>query len=338
MKTLATAITLLATLLLASSGLLVTHASTASAATNSGGQLSLGLQGVIVSAGRQSWSISGGSLAGAQLGQELVPPGANIQYSMSASVRGMNANGFFQMSMSGTTADGQSVTYTAEGPVVGMIPSICFPGYDTPDANGNCPTSDNTAIPGFFIAAVSTNETLGTTITTGQLTFLVEAPIMNPFGAPIVIASTDGSINIVTSYQSATATWTNVKLAGVVSGTYNNQQAAGTFSQVANAYENFVTGTETEFGTVALQNMSPGILNAQGVYAGTSTVPVLGSYDCSALAGLPEGTCTETGLTSVGTFAMLGQSGTTISGNYVVNWPAPSVTFTGTITASVKTW
>lgn len=335
MKTLTSAMTLLATLLIASSGLLVTHADTTNYSNN--GQLSLGLSGVITSAGRQSWSISGGVLAGAQLGQEIVPPGASIQYSLNANDRGTSSSGFFSMSMSGVTADGQTFTYSATGPVVGMIPSICFPGYDSADANGNCPTTDNTAIPAFFIAAVSTTETLGSTTTTNQLTFLVEAPIMNPWGAPIAIASTDGSVSVVASYMSATATWSDVRLAGVLSGTYNDQQATGTFSQVANAYENFVTGTETEFGTVALQNMSPSSLNAQGVYAGSSTVPILGSFDCSALVGLPEGTCTETGLTSTGTFAMMGQS-STITGSYVVNWPAPSVTFTGTITATVRTW
>jgi hypothetical protein len=336
MKTLATAMTLLITLLIASSGLLVTHAATSSSATTHG-DLSLGLSGVITSAGSQSWSMSGGFLAGAQIGQEIVPAGASIQYSLNADVRGMSSTGWFSLSMSGTTADGQSFTYNAVGPVVGMVPSICFPGYDSPNAAGNCPTTDNTAIPGFFIAAVSATETLGSTTTTSQLVFLIEAPIMNPWGAPIAIASTDGSVNVVATYQSATATWSDVHLAGVLSGTYNGQQATGMFAQTANAYENFVTGTENEFGTVALQNMSPSSLNSQGVYVGSSTVPTTGSYDCAALAGLPEGTCTETALTSTGSFVLMGQSSTIITGTYVVNWPAPSVTFTGMITATVRT-
>ena len=221
---------------------------------------------------------------------------------------------------------------------MGMIPSICFPGYDSPNAAGVCPSSDETAIPAFFIVPVAATETIGSSTTTTELTLLVESPIMNPFGAPIVIASTDGSINIVASYESATATWTNVKLAAALSGTLDDQTVSGTLTQVANAVENFNTGTEYEWGSVSFQNMSPSSLNSQGLYTGTSTVPTAGSYDCSALAGLPEGTCTETGLTSTGNFYMMGQGGTYISGSYTVNWPAPSVTFTGTAIATVTSW
>ncbi len=271
---------------------------------------------------------------GAQLGQEMIPPGANLEYSMRASVNGLSSSGWVQLSLSGVTADGQSVTFNANGPVVGMIPSICFPGYDSPNANGNCPSTDTSAIPGFFEAAVSTTETLGSTTTSNQLVLLIEAPIMSPWGGPIVISSTDGSVNIVASYQNGMAIWSNVQLTGSLSGTYNGNPASGSFFQTANAVENFVSGTENEFGTVALVGMSPSSLNAQGFYSGSSTVPTTGSYDCSALAGLPEGTCTETGLTSTGSFTMMGQS-TTITGSYNVNWPAPSVTCSGTITATV---
>lgn len=342
MKTLTTAITLLATLLLASSGLLVTHAATPNSVhqqqvgNNSSQQLSLGLQGVITSAGRQTYSISGGSLLGAQLGTETVLPGANLQYSMSATDSGLSSNGFFRMSLTGTTAGGQSVRLNAVGSVVGMIPSICFPGYDSPNANGNCPATDNTAIPAFFEAAVTVSETLGSTTTQNQLVFLVESPAMNPWSAPLVISSTDGSVNVVASYQKAMATWSNVELTGTLTGTLNGQSTTGTFNQVANAVENYVTGTETDFGTISFRGMSPSSLNAQGFYSGSSTVPTAGSYDCSALAGLPEGTCMETGLTSAGSFMMMSQSGSTISGNYIVNWPAPSVVFSGTITATVS--
>ena len=341
MKTLTTAITLLATLLLASSGMLITHATTANSVQqpswSSAPQLSFNLQGTMLTAGTQYWSVSGGNLVGAQVGQEMVPPGANLQYSLSDSVKGLTTTGSVQLSMSGKTTDGQSMTFNANGQVVGMIASICLPGYDSPDVYGNCPASDTSTIPAFFVAAVSTTETLGSTTTTNHLTLLIESPIMNPWGAPILITSTDGSVNIVTTYSSATATWMNVKLTGTLTGTYNGQQASGTFTQSANAREDFVAGTENEFGTVAFVNMSPSSLNAQGVYTGTSSVPTAGSYDCSSIAGTPEGTCLETGLTSTGSFTMWGQVGS-MSGNYVVNWPAPSVTFSGTITASVRTW
>ena len=261
MKTLTAAITLLAVVLLSSSGLLVTHATTPSSIQSSGKhssqQLSLGIQGVISSAGNQRWSLSGGTLYGAQFGPEQVPPGATIHYNMDASSNGLSATGNFRLSLTGTTTDGQSISFNANGQIVGMIPSICFPSYASPDANGNCPTTDTSAIPGFFVAMVSTTETLGSTTTTGQATLLIESPILNPWGAPIAISSTDGSINVIAGYQSGTATWSNVQLVGTVSGTLNGQTASGSFSQVANARENFVTGNEQEFGTVAFQNMSP---------------------------------------------------------------------------------
>jgi len=343
------AFTLLAVVLLSSSGLLVTHATTPSSSQPSNSyskqQLSLGLQGVISSAGNQKWSLSGGNLYGAQFGQEQVPPGASLLYSMRATVNGLSASGNVKLSLSGTTADGQSITFNTNGQIVGMIPSICFPSYASPDQNGNCPTTDTSAIPGFFVAMVSTTENLGSTVTTGQATLLIETPILNPWGAAVAIMSTDGSINIMADYQSGTAQWSNVQLTGTVSGTLNGQSASGSFSQVANAYENFVTGNEYEFGTVAFSSMSPSSLNANGYYMGTSTVPTAGSFDCSALAGLPEGTCTETGLTSTGSFMMSGSSGSTSSwgsgtsilGSYSVTWPAPSVTFSGTIKATVTT-
>jgi len=343
MKTLTTAITILAIILLSSSGLLISHADTPSSVqspsyNNSSQSLSLNLQGVITSAGHQSWSVSGGTLVGAQIGTEVVPPGATLQYSMSANDRGMSSSGSFTISMTGTGIDGQFVNFTASGQIVGMIPSICFPGYDSPNAAGVCPSTDQTAIPAFFEAPVTATETIGTTATTAQLVLLIESPIMNPFGAPIVIASTDGSVSVVATYQSASATWSNVKLAATLSGTLNNQPASGSLSQVSNAVENFVTGTEYEWGTTTFQNMSPSSLNSQGQYTGTSSVPTTASFDCSALAGLPEGTCIETGLTSTGSFYMMGHGGSYISGSYVVNWPAPSVTYTGTITATVQSW
>src|SRR5271165_1931317 len=124
------AITLLAVVLLSSSGLLVTHATTPSTVNSSSQplskhssqQLSLGLQGVISSAGNQRWSLSGGNLYGAQFGQEIVPAGANLQYSMRAKVDGLTASGNVQLSLSGTTADGQSIAFSANGQIVGMIP------------------------------------------------------------------------------------------------------------------------------------------------------------------------------------------------------------------------
>jgi hypothetical protein len=333
----------MAILVSGSSVLLASHAVTSTgslAATSpqyqqpSSQQLSLGVQAVILNAGNQTWKLTGGTLLGAQFGSVVVASG-NLNYHMKASVSGLSASGSFSMSLTnGETLTGQTAQVSASGSIVGFIPSICFPNYDQPSATGTCESSDTSAVPAFFEAAVAMSETIGSTTTSAQELLLIEAPIMNPWGAPLVISSADGTVSVMATYTSASADWNSVQLVGTLSGTFNGQPASGSLYQVAYATENFVTGTETEMGTVAFQGMTPSSLNAQGAYIGSSTVPTTGSYDCSALAGLPEGTCTETGLTSTGTFLMWGSS--SISGSYAVSWPAPSVYCWGTITATVN--
>ena len=357
MKPSIVAFTLLAGILLSSGGLLVTHASNSTygshtqqpAKHQSDPALNLNLQGLIASAGSQTWNLAGGSAYAAQFGAETVQPGASLQYSLNAAVKALTSSGTFQLTLTGTTTDGQSISVQANGAVVGTVAAMCFPNYDT-SATGVCAPTDSSQIPAFFEVGAVVSETLGTTTTTSQTVLLVETPIMNPWGSAIVISSTDGSIAIVTTYGTGMATWSNVLLTGSVVGTFNGQPASGSFFEVSNALENFVTGTEVEMGTVSLQAMTPSSLDASGKYVGTSKVPTDPSTmaDCSAAMGTPTGTCTETGLSSTGNFQMsstgsTGQhgghdraQGSTITGSYSVTWPQPSVTYTGTITATVS--
>jgi hypothetical protein len=356
MKTLTIALTLLVAVLLTGSGLLVTHASNTTIGSQiqsqqsnkhqSDSKLLLNLQGGIANAGSQTWNLAGGNALVAQFGSEQLQPGSNLQYSLTATVNGLSTSGTFQLSLTGQTIDGQSISVTANGAVIGMVPLICFPNYDVA-STGTCQATDTSTIPGFFEVGVVMSETLGSTTTTSQTVLLVETPIMNPWGTAVVMSSTDGTTaNIIATYQTGSATWTNVQLVGYVSGTFNGQTASGSFFQVSTAVENFVAGTEYEYGTISLQSMSPSSLDATGTFAGTSTVPTDPSTmaDCSAQLGIPAGTCTETALNSVGTFQMTGSStqhgnshaSTTIKGSYGVIWPQPSITFAGTITATVS--
>jgi hypothetical protein len=363
LKTSIIAFTLLVGILLSSSGLLVTHASNTTigsqiqsnhpAKHQSDQQLSLNLQGLIASAGSQKWKLAGGNVLGAQFGTETLPPGSTLQYSLKAKVDGLTSTGTFQLSVSGQATDGQSVNISGSGAVVGMVAAMCFPNYDSSPA-GVCMQTDSSEIPAFFEVAAVLSETVGTTTSTIQTVLLIETPIMNPWGTAIVISSIDpatgaptADANIIATYQTGLATWKDVQLAGTVTGTFNGQAASGSFFEVSTAHENFVTGTEVEHGTVSLQSMTPSSLDATGTYKGTSTVPTDPSTmaDCSTALGVPIGVCTETGLNSVGTFQMTGNTGnqqghghdqiSTINGGYVVTWPQPSVTFTGTITATV---
>jgi hypothetical protein len=353
LKTSLVALTLLVGILLSSSGLLVTHASNSTYGSQiqptkhqSNQKLSLNLQGLIASAGSQTWNLAGGNAFGASFGTETLMPGATLSYSLNAAVNGLTSSGTFQLSASGMTTDGQSISVTGSGVIVGTIAAMCFPNYDT-SASGVCMQTDSSLIPAFFEVGAVLSETLGTTTTYSQVLLLVETPIMNPWGSAIVISSIDpttgaptADANIVATYSTGTATWSNVLLTASVSGTYNGQPVSGTLFEVSNANENFVTGTEVEYGTVSLQSMTQASLDSSGYYWGTSTVPTDSATmaDCSAALGTPLGTCTETGLTSVGTFTMgstVHHTTTTIKGSYIVNWPQPSVTFTGTITATV---
>ena len=45
---------------------------------------------------------------------------------------------------------------------MGQVPAICLPGYDSPDANGNCPQSDTSAVPMFFVGEANVQLTLNT--------------------------------------------------------------------------------------------------------------------------------------------------------------------------------
>ncbi len=315
-------------------------------------RLSLGIQGIIADAGNQSWAIKDGILVGAQLGQESVPGGSIFDYSFSANVVGLSASGELELMLGGTSLDGQSINLAADGIVVGMIPSICFPSYQPPDSNGNCQSTDRSAIPALFEVASFVNETLGAITTHSQTLLLVEAPILNPFGGPIVISSIDGSMSIVTTYKHATATWRNVELIGTLDGVVtdgengNSQLHAvdGMFNQTVNANENFVSGIEEERGSLSFVGMSPSYLDMKGFFRGFSEVPKDGGIDCSVALGLPEGTCVETGLHSAGIFTLEGfgshepplfpENG--LSGIYVVDWPAPSIYYGGTMQAALN--
>jgi hypothetical protein len=161
---------------------------------------------------------------------------------------------------------------------------------------------------------------------------MIEDAALNPFGAPIVITSMDGSLLVVATYNHARTTWLGVQTAGTLSGAFGSAAVSGNFVQTIHTDEDYVAGTATDSGQISLMGMTPKSLDSNGQFRGTSTIPTTGTIDCSP-AALP-GTCSETGYASTGTFH-LDPSGVSFTGNYNVEWPAPSITFCGTITAQV---
>ena len=288
--------------------------------------------GVITYAGNQMWMQSGGQLVEMLVGGAPAAQGGDLSYNLVAKVTGLRASGTFSMKLS-DSQDG--VSMKALGRVVGYIPSVCFPNYDTPNALGQCASSDSSGIPAFFEAYLVGSLNMGGQTTQLNGVFLVESGILNPFGGPIVISAADNSIVIVATYSRSTVDWKGVQLAGVVSGTFNNAPVSGSFMQTVNAHEDLVTGMERELGTVSFVGMSISSLNAQGRFSGLSTTPTTGTMDCSSMMGLPPGTCTATALNSTGTFMMQAQDGTRMTGTYGIYWPAPSIVFGGQIYATV---
>ena len=167
-----------------------------------------------------------------------------------------------------------------------------------------------------------------------DVTLLIEDAALNPFGAPIVISSLDGSLLVVATYNHAMTHWDGVQTAGTLTGTIGKSTAvSGSFTQKIATDENYVTGTANDKGQIALVGMTPSSLNSNGRFQGTSTIPTTGTIDCSPV-GLP-GTCLETGFSSIGSFSMSDPKGLTLDGTYNVLWPAPSIEFGGSITATL---
>jgi hypothetical protein len=192
---------------------------------------------------------------------------------------------------------------------------------------------------------------------------LFESPYFSPWGGPLMIVSTDGSIVIATTYDKATLDWKGASVSGTIRGSMGTSPVQGTMTLSSNEHEDFVSGTTAyDNGTMSFTNMSPRSLNVQGTYQGTSVIPKPGSFecgltqtltstactqDCSAYfgsLGLPviPGTCTQTGFQSTGQFSLLGQRTsdgvirtTTVSGSYSTTWSSPALGFVSIAAATV---
>jgi hypothetical protein len=296
--------------------------------------LSLTIQnGGILNAGPQTWTMSGGSLVAAMdtaTSDLSSATWTTLHYSMDASVNGLTAGGTFALHLKGTTAAGNEIRVGIHTTIVSAIPAVCFPSYSV---TGTCASGDTSEIPAYFLASgtVRVHET-GEAVTTTPISLVIEDAALNPFGAPIVISSVDGTFLVVATYDHARTVWEGVQTGGTLTGTLGSTQVSGSFVQIIHTDENYVAGTATDSGQISLVGMSPASLDSNGQFHGTSTIPTTGEIDCSPPT-LP-GTCTETGYASIGTFNV-DPAGLRVSGNYNVQWPAPSITFGGTITAQV---
>jgi hypothetical protein len=328
-----TTLSVLALLFLASS--VNVNGDSYSFAASSKQTLNLSIQsGGITNAGPQKWTMSGGVLGAAVDSATPVLAGATwsvVNYSMTANVNGLSTSGTFGLHLKGTTAAGQKITVRVHTTINDSIPAVCFPSYSI---TGVCAPGDTSEIPAYFIANGFVRVETGSSLSPKYpVTMIIEDAALNPFGAPIVITSADGSLLVVATYTHARTEWMGVQTAGTVAGTFGTTSVSGSFVQSIHTEENYVTGTAQDSGQIALVGMTPSTLDATGQFQGKSVIPTTETVDCSP-PGLP-GTCTETGYTSTGTFS-LDPSGVHLAGNYNVQWPAPSIVFGGTITAKAQ--
>ncbi|MDA4118807.1 MAG: hypothetical protein OK455_10760 [Thaumarchaeota archaeon] len=306
-------------------------------------QINLGMTGSILNSGTQIYTNSGGDVVAASiLGNQIALSGAKLDFDVNAIVIGIKASGSanIHLEASTTTSDGKTVPVKMEGSIKiqSMLSAEPFPlGCGQP---GTVPAAPCTSVvPGFYLGTGTFTTSVGKSTQHVTLPVALESAFLNPFGAPIVLASSDGgaanpSILIITTYDKANIVWTGVQLGGSVSGTGSNS-AKGSFLLTTSATENLMAGTEKEVGTWVFSQMTPSSLNAKGNFSGNSTLPAGGpGSDCSFLTGIP-GTCTITGFHSTGQFTTRTDSNQALNGKYVTNWGSPAVVFSSSATATL---
>ena len=346
MKNISTAITSISLLVLLMGGTTAAYASTPSQT------LSTTVTGGVTNLGNQHYSVNGGQVAFAAIaGLSIDPTTATLQYSINADQTGLNTKGSGNFVLTGKTIDGMSVSVIAQIIINSSVAAAAFPT--------GCSADCTSELPFFFLGTSNVQVTVAGTTQMLPETMQIESPYFNPFGAPIVLASTDNAIVIAATYTQGTILWTGTQVAGVMTGTLDSTPVSGQFSTNSGEYENLVAGTARDYGTISFTSMTPSSLNAKGFFIGGSTIPTNNTSDCSVLTGIP-GTCTETGFQSNGQFIMSSnqtglnsgdqvhsndqgrhsaatpQQNSRISGSYSTTWGVPALDFSSSIAATVS--
>jgi hypothetical protein len=310
--------------------------------------------GKVLNFGDQTYNASGGVVVLPLTEIEGQPlKAATIQFSLSAEVKGLKAIGVVRFDLEGTSG-GQPISVTGEYGVNNTETSTQANAIIISSTGAPCTGRAAKAcseLPLSFIGNALVHVKVGKAGSqTLRETVLTENPYLNPFGKPIVIASTNSAIVIVTTYNMGTIVWNGSRVAGAITsgafGTPSPKTVTGTLGLNSTEHEHLVAGTATDRGTVALTGMSPSIMDAAGNFTGNSVIPTAGELDCSPSFGFPsfppgQGVCTETGFNSMGQYTMSGSScpshcDVTITGQYVTTWTIPALSFS-TVSAGILT-
>ncbi|HKT21463.1 MAG TPA: hypothetical protein VJR06_02400 [Nitrososphaerales archaeon] len=273
--------------------------------------------GGVTNLGVQTYNVAGGQVVYAAVNGAPLDPGANLQYSYTATQNAFSTSGQGSMTLTGTSG-GSPVSVT---------------GTFTFDSISALAVIGNSELPGFFVSSapsITIND--GGIVQTLAQPLVAESPYINPFGAPIVLSSMDGvTLIVVARFSTGTINWQGTSIQGAVTGQSGPSReglVTGTVILTGNEAEDLVAGTATDQGSITFTGMSQRGLNAVGTYTGSDIIPTTGAIDCSAYTGVT-GTCTETGFTSTGTFSA-GQ----IKGGYSTQWSVPALGFYSTINAT----
>jgi hypothetical protein len=330
-------------------------------------QLSLSVQGIITNGGSQFYNIGGGTVLAGEINGSVLAAGSTISFQMTASVHGLSTSGSGSITVPSAESGGygngngngngygngngqgnghfQHQGLSVQLSINGEVAAAVFPLNSD---GSNCASQCTSEIPLVFTGMATIQD--GSASMTAPV--MIENPYWNPFGGPIFITTMDSppylmglpSLSIVATYSSANILWSGVQLQGVMYGTLGSGSSAvqvmGAYSTTSTSFENLVSGTETDFGSMTFSGMTPSSLNVQGGFAGKTTIPSDtplgsgGSFDCAPILGFPEGTCTATGASSTGSFNLYGH-GTSIRGTYSTIWSVPSLTTMTSVSATL---
>ena len=284
--------------------------------------------GTVQNLGDQTYAVGGGSVASAALEGSALDPGATVTFSLDAHVAGSSISGTASFDLSGKIS-GIPVSASGQMTITGRL-----------SVAGGCPASGPCGVlPVLFGGASVVKVTIGGVTKVDPTVFFVENPYFNPFGAPIVLASSDGAVVIAATYSLGTIHYDGTMVGGPIVGRLGGSTlVTGRLSLTSTEDENLVSGTATDQGTIALSSMNPSFLDVSGTYSGASTIPPPGANsDCSQLFGFPAGSgvCTMTGFDSTGQYSMGNNDGISVVGKYTTIWTVPALAFTSTSTAVV---
>ena len=300
--------------------------------------VSLTMTGGVVSPGSETYAMSGGQVISALiLGTQISTGNSHLYYSLNAMVSGLTATGSAAFDFVARSSPGARMEVKGSVSINSMTPAILFPLGCT--LGVDC----TSAIPALFngIASISITTSGGQNGNnngnnngiTMSLPIEIESPYLNPFGGPILLSTDAGEIVFVATYSQARIQWTGVQMGGSVGGTMAGTSVSGSFGMVVNSAEDLVLGLEVDHGSITFFGMSSPSDDASGTFIGFSTIPHGSTLSCS---GFPPGTCLETGLQSSGVFSQTTAGGQSISGSYSTSWNVPAVTFTSSISGTLK--